>query len=105
MRLPEDQCQRIYSGEQPVKVWREFRELEVTDLRRDSKISVERISQIESGKGRRITGEEARKLARALDVALHALTPHHEAFRGCSALDVDEEEILARESDTPAHDP
>lgn len=43
MSLPDDQCQRIQAGERPLKVWREFRGLEITDLRRATHINVGRL--------------------------------------------------------------
>ncbi len=102
MRLPDDYCQRIYAGEHPVKVWREFRGMEQTDLRREAKIGVPRIEQIEQGKGRPIHREEAKILGRVLGVTSHNLMPHHESYRGCSSLDVDEDAIIAEaEYDEP----
>lgn len=92
--LPPDQCERIFAGEHPLKVWREHLGLEQTDLRRVTKISVDRIAKIESGRGRPITREEAKLLGRALDVAANNLMPHAKHYSGCSVLDVDEEAIL-----------
>jgi transcriptional regulator with XRE-family HTH domain len=94
MRLPPDQCERIFAGEPPLKVWREFRDLAVTDVRRDTKISVERLEKLERGLVKP-TRAEILKLARALDIAAHNLDPHHAAYRTCGALDLDEDAILA----------
>jgi transcriptional regulator with XRE-family HTH domain len=98
LRLPPDQCQRIFAGEAPLKVWREFKGMEQTDLRRATAIRVEAIDRIERGL-RKPTRAEAVKLARAMDIAAHNLEPHPQAYQGCSSLDLDEEEILSREDD------
>jgi transcriptional regulator with XRE-family HTH domain len=97
MRLPPDQCERLFAGEAPLKVWREFRGQAVTDVRRDTKISVARLEQLERGIVQP-THAEALKLARVLDVHAHNLLRHHDQFRGCEVLDLDEEEILSREA-------
>ena len=98
MKLPPDQCQRIFAGEAPLKVWREFKGLEQTDLRRATAIRVDAINMIERGL-RKPTRAEAVKLARAMDIPAHNLEPHTAAYRGCSSRDLDEEEILSREDD------
>ncbi len=94
MTLPHDQSDRIHAGERPLKVWREHRGLEVTDLRRSTRISVGRLEQLETGKGKKMDQEEERLLARVLEIDRACLRPMN--FAGCSALDVDEDEILAR---------
>ena len=95
MRLPPDQCERIFAGEAPVKVWREFRERAVTDVRRDTGIKVERLEKLERGVVKP-TRAEILKLARALEIAAHNLEPHHSAYRSCSSLEeVDEDEIIS----------
>jgi transcriptional regulator with XRE-family HTH domain len=96
VRLPSDDCERIFTGEAQLKVWREFRGLAVTDLRRDTKISVERLEKLERGFVQP-TRAEALKLARVLDVHAHNLQRHHDQFRGCEVGDLDEDEILSRE--------
>ena len=102
MRLPPDQCERIFAGEAPLKVWREFRDLAVTDLRRDTGIRVERLEKLERGIVKP-TSAERRTLARALDIAAHNLDPHAAAYRSCSALDdLDEDDIVAQGE--PEHD-
>jgi hypothetical protein len=98
MRLPPDQCERIFAGEAPLKVWREFRGLEVTDVRRETGIRVERLEKLERGLVKPTRGEIL-KQARALDIAAHNLDPHGSHYRGCSALDVDEDAILARHNE------
>ncbi len=100
MTLPHDQSERIHAGERPLKVWREHRGLEVTDLRRATHISVGRLEQLEAGKGKKMDEEEERLLARALDIDRACLRPM--SLAGCSALDVDEDAILAEaEHDEP----
>lgn len=94
MRMPLHQCERIFAGEAPLKVWREFRGMAVTDVRRDTSIRVDRLTKLERGLVKP-TRAEILMLARALDVAAHNLDPHHAAYRSCSALDVDEEAIIA----------
>jgi hypothetical protein len=95
VRLPEDQCERIFAGEAPLKVWREFRELAVTDVRRDTGIRVERLEKLERGIVKPTSGEK-RILARVLNIAANNLDPHGSHYGGCSAIDVDEDEIFAR---------
>ena len=94
MRLSPDDCERIFAGEPPLKVWREFREMAVTDLRRETGIRVDRLEKLERGLVKP-TSAEKRKLARALDVAVFNLEPHGSHYSGCSALDVDEDAIIA----------
>ena len=101
MRLPPDQCERIFAGEAPLKVWREYRDLAVTDLRRDTGIPVERLEKLERGLVKP-TRAEILKLARALDIAAHNLEPHHSAYLSCSALDVDEDAIIAAADEADA---
>jgi transcriptional regulator with XRE-family HTH domain len=96
MSLSPEHCERIHAGEHPLKVWREIRGLEQTDLRRETKIAVGRIDQIEHHKGPRITRGEAQALARALDIASANLLPM--SYASCYALDdLDEDEILTRD--------
>jgi transcriptional regulator with XRE-family HTH domain len=96
VRLPPHECERIFAGEVTLKVWREFRGLEQSQLREQSGIRVDIIDRIERGV-RKATKPEALMLAGALDVAIHNLYPHHRAYSGCSAVDVDEDDILARD--------
>lgn len=99
MTLPPDQCERIFAGESPLKVWREFRGLAVTDLRRDTSIPVARLEKLERGIVQP-TRAEALKLARALDIPAMNLTRHSDRFRGCCDLgDLDEDAILAEHED------
>jgi transcriptional regulator with XRE-family HTH domain len=96
VRLPPDQCERIFAGEAPLKVWREFRGLAVTDVRKDTKISVARLEQLERGIVQ-ATRAEALKLARVLDIHAHNLQRHRDQFRGCDLDELDEDEILSRD--------
>jgi DNA-binding Xre family transcriptional regulator len=72
VRLPADECERIFAGEAPLKVWRELRGIAVTDLRRDTKISLKRLEKLERGIVQP-TRAEALKLPRVLDVHAHDL--------------------------------
>jgi len=101
MSLPPDQCERIFAGETPIRVWREFRGLAVTDLRKETGIGVARLEALERGIVKPTRAERMR-LARALDLAAHDLEPHGSHFAGCSALDVDEDAILAGAEETDA---
>lgn len=101
MRLPPDQCERIFAGEAPLKVWREFRGLAVTDVRRETGLRVERLEKLERGLVKP-TSAEKRKLARVLDIAASNLEPHGSHYAGCAALDVDEDAIIAWAEETDA---
>jgi DNA-binding Xre family transcriptional regulator len=81
--------------DQMTEAWREHRGREVTDLRRATRISVGRLEQLETGKGKKMDEEEERLLARVLEIDRACLRPM--SLAGCSALDVDEDEILARD--------
>src|SRR3546814_2019348 len=74
-RSPADQCERLFIGESALRVWREFRGLEITDLRRDTGIAVERLDQIEAGKSRKMSEVEERALARSLVIGRASLRP------------------------------
>jgi transcriptional regulator with XRE-family HTH domain len=96
--LPPAYCERLFFGEPPLLVWREFRGLAQTDLRRETGLTIATLDKLERGV-RKPTAAEAKKLARALGVERRDLEPHGAAFRGCAALDVDEEAILAAADD------
>jgi transcriptional regulator with XRE-family HTH domain len=95
VRLPPDQCERIVAGESPLKVWREFRGMAQTDLRRATAIRVDVIDKIERGV-KKPTRAESLKFARALDVPAHGIDALSDSSRGCSALDLDEDEVPSR---------
>ena len=99
MKLPEEQCHRIFAGEHPLKVWREHLGLDVTDLRRETKIPFSRLNQIERCAGKSIYREEAKLLGRVMDIPADELMQREHPCGGCYDLDVDEDEILAREPD------
>src|SRR3546814_11049586 len=80
-----DLCERLFIGESALRVWREFRGLEITDLRRDTGIAVERLDQIEAGKSRKMSEVEERALARSLEIGRASLRPM--IFAGCPGLD------------------
>lgn len=81
--------------EGPLLTCRKAQGLELADLRRLTKISFARLEQIEAGRGKPITRPEAKLLGGALGIASENLLPM--GFSGCSDLDVDEDEILARD--------
>ncbi len=64
-----DFVKRLRSGENRLKVWREYRSLTLAKLAKTCGVSVSAISQIESGK-RKPSVELLVKLARALDCNL-----------------------------------
>lgn len=94
-RLPPDQCERIFAGESPLKVWREFRGMAQTDLRRATAIRVDVIDKIERGV-KKPTRAESLKLGRALNVPAHSPDAPSDSYRGCSAFDLDEDELQSR---------
>src|SRR3546814_17498794 len=74
-RSPADQCERLFIGESALRVWREFRGLEITDLRRGNGIAVERLDHIEEGKRRKMSGVEERAVASAREIGSASLSP------------------------------
>jgi DNA-binding XRE family transcriptional regulator len=70
--VPQDVVDRLIAGEQPVKVWREFRGLTQTKLAALAGIGKAYLSQIEGGQ-RAGTLATRRELARALKVDLDDL--------------------------------
>ena len=67
--VPAELVYAIIDGENPVKVWREYRGLTQQALAAQSGISAAYLSQIETGK-RTGTAEVLQAIARALDVTL-----------------------------------
>jgi DNA-binding XRE family transcriptional regulator len=70
--LPIVFVERLFKGENPVRVWREFRRLSTTALAKKAKVSQPYLSEIETGVK---PGSVAtlRKLAAALDVDIDDL--------------------------------
>ncbi len=67
--IPAEFADRILDGENPVRVWREFRGLNIKELAEKANISAAYLSQIESGKrGGSISTTKALAVALSLDV-------------------------------------
>jgi DNA-binding XRE family transcriptional regulator len=65
--FPSEVVNRLLDGENPVKVWREYRRLTQGQLAEQTGVTVAHISQIESGK-RECSVKLLRALARVLEV-------------------------------------
>jgi DNA-binding XRE family transcriptional regulator len=65
--FPSEVVNRLLDGENPVKVWREYRRLTQGQLAEQTGVTVSHISQIESGK-RECSVKLLRSLARVLEV-------------------------------------
>ena len=72
--IPFEITVRLLSGENPVRVWREYREMTAHNLAQQAGISNSYLSQIESGK-REGTLSTMYALAKALRVTLDDLAP------------------------------
>jgi len=72
--IPAEVVFALTEGENPVKVWREFRRLTRRELAEAAGISAPFLSQIESGK-RTATTKVLAKLAQALSVTIDELIP------------------------------
>lgn len=70
--LPAEMVNRILDGENPVRVWREHRELSTKALAEAAGLASAYISQIETGK-REGTIETMRKIAVALNITMDDL--------------------------------
>lgn len=73
--VPAGVVERLLSGENPVRVWREYRGLGVKDLAGAALISPSYLSQIETGR-REGTLETMSRIARALRLDLDDLVSH-----------------------------
>ena len=71
--IPSEVVYAILDGENPIKVWREYRDLTQQQLADKAGISKPYLSQIETGK-RTGTTEILATLAKALDVSLDEVT-------------------------------
>lgn len=76
--VPFEITTRLLAGENPIRVWREFRGLSATRLAEQAKISAGYLSQIETGQ-REGTISTLRAVARVLGVSLDDLAPPPEA--------------------------
>jgi DNA-binding Xre family transcriptional regulator len=72
--LPLDMVRRMVDGESPVRVWREYRGLGVSDLAAKAGISTTHLSEIETGT-RDETFSTMARIADALAVELDDLKP------------------------------
>ena len=71
--IPAEVVDRLLDGDNPVRVWREYRRLSATDLAKACGVTASAISQIESGK-RKSSVILLKKIARILKVDLDNLT-------------------------------
>ena len=72
--IPANVVDRLLDGEQPLRVWREFRNLTQTDLSRSSSVNRVQIVDIEAGRNSGSV-RTLRKLANALEVSVDDLIP------------------------------
>ena len=73
-RIPMEVVERLFEGENPVRVWRKYRGLAQQGLAKKVGVSPAYLSQIESGK-RGGSSKVLRAIARALDVDLDDVVP------------------------------
>jgi DNA-binding XRE family transcriptional regulator len=72
--LPHEFMVRMVDGENPIRVWRDYRGLKMRELAEAAGISSPYLSQIESG-DREGSFDTMRRIAEALKVSLDDLTP------------------------------
>ena len=72
--IPGNVVDRLLDGEQPLRVWREFRNLTQADLARSSGVNRVQIVDIEAGRNSGSV-HTLRKLATALEVSVDDLIP------------------------------
>ncbi|MGV8938955.1 MAG: helix-turn-helix domain-containing protein [Allorhizobium sp.] len=72
--IPAEFVYRMLDGENPVRVWRDFRGLSAKDLAASAGISAAYLSEIESGK-KEGSLSALRKIAKALKVDLEDIIP------------------------------
>ncbi|NKN39717.1 helix-turn-helix transcriptional regulator [Agrobacterium sp. a22-2] len=72
--IPAEFVYRMLDGENPVRVWRDFRALSAKDLAASAGISATYLSEIESGK-KEGSLSALRKIAKALKVDLEDILP------------------------------
>lgn len=70
--IPAEVADRLLDGDNPVRVWREYRGLSAADVAKDCGVTAAAISQIESGK-RKSSVVLLKKIARVLNVDLDTL--------------------------------
>ena len=78
--FPSSLAERLWSGANPVRVWREYRGLSVIDLAQRAKVSSSQLSAIERGN---TTGsiQTLRRIADVLEVTLDDLAPANQGER------------------------
>ena len=78
--FPSSLAERLWSGANPVQVWREYRGLSVTELAQRAKVSDSQLSAIERGN---TTGsiQTLRRIADVLEVTLDDLAPANQGER------------------------
>jgi len=72
--IPSDVVYAILDGENPIKVWREYRNLSQQEVANDAGISVPYLSQLETNK-RKGSLEVLSALAKVLNVSLENIVP------------------------------
>lgn len=70
--LPESFALRLIKGENPIRVWREYRNLTQASLAKSINISIPYLSQIENGE-RNASTQTLKKLANKLKVSINDL--------------------------------
>lgn len=70
--IPEEYAERLISGENPIKVWREYRQLTQKTLAKAVKISVPYLSQLENSE-RTASIAVLKKIAKTLKLSLDDL--------------------------------
>lgn len=93
MKLPPDQCERIFAGTSPLTVRREHRGMSIAELAEEARVHRYTIERHEAGT-KELTGRELKRVAAALDILPIDLTPHRAAYNRCcrDILDADYEE-------------
>ena len=76
--IPAEVVYAILDGENPIRVWREYRQLTQRELAQVAEISPPYLSQLESGK-RAGSTEVLSAIAKALDLSLDDILPGDEA--------------------------
>jgi DNA-binding XRE family transcriptional regulator len=71
--LPIEMAERIFEGESPVKIWREYRDMTQDQLGEKAGVGKAFLSQVESGK-KNPSMKVLKQLAAGLDVDLDDLT-------------------------------
>jgi len=70
--IPDEYAHRLIKGENPIRVWREYRGLSQTALAKSIDISIPYLSQLESG-DRKASTDVLKKIAKKLELSLDDL--------------------------------